>query len=403
MKCVVIQGDGMADEPLAELGGKTPLDHGRTPHLDHLASRGIFGLTRTIPRGLPPASEVGTLSVLGYDPTRHRCGGAALEAVSLGVGLGAEDVAFRANLVTLEAGEDGAELLRDFAGGHPSAAEARAMVADLQAAVGGGEFEFHATSSYRHLLVWRGGESRLRTVSPHDLADKPIARALPEGPRAEALRDLMARARAVLSTHPACAEKRARGERVPTAIWPWGPARRAALPTVPQRFAIEGSVVAGVDLACGLGMLAGLERVTVPGATGFFDTNYLGKAEGGLRALEERDFLFLHVEAPDEGGHMGDVQRKVEAIENLDAQVVGPLLEGLRRMGGEWRILVMPDHATPCATRTNSAEPVPFVVYVSADDAKARGVARGYSERDGRDYGIFIPEAHTLLERLVRR
>src|SRR5437870_1630754 len=308
MKYVVLQGDGMADEPIAELGGKTPLEYARIPNLDHMASRGILGLTRTIPRGFPPGSDVGTMSILGYDPARYHPGRSPIEAASMGVELGPDDVAFRCNLVTLETPEGGAEIMRDFAAGHPPTEEAAEIVRDLGRTLGREGLEFHPGVSYRHLLVWRGGEGGMRTKPPHDLSDKPVAGHFPEGPGAD-----------------------------------------------------------------------------------------------GLRALAERDFLFLHVEAPDEGGHMGDAQKKVEAIENVDAKVVGPLLEGLRAAGGEWRLLVMPDHPTPCALKTHTDDPVPFVVYISSDERKPRGLARGYNERDAREQGIFIPEAHTLLERLLRR
>jgi len=403
MKYVVLQGDGMADEPIAELNGKTPLDYARTPNLDHMASRGILGLTRTIPRGLPPGSDVGTMSILGYDPARYHTGRSPIEAASMGVPLGPNDVAFRCNLVTLETPGGGVEIMRDFAAGHPPTEEAAEIVHDLNRALGGEGLEFHPGVSYRHLLVWRNGEHRMRTTPPHDLSDKPVAGHFPEGPGSEVLRDLMERSRQFLAEHPRCQERLARGERVPTAIWLWGQGKRPEVPTLRERFGLDGSVIAAVDLVNGLGVLAGLTRIRVPGATGFLDTNFRGKAEYGLRALGERDFLFLHVEAPDEGGHMGDPQKKVEAIENVDEKVVGPLLEGLRACGDEWRMLVMPDHPTPCALKTHTDDPVPFVVYISADEQKPRGLSRGYNERDAREHGIFIPDAHTLLERLLRR
>jgi 2,3-bisphosphoglycerate-independent phosphoglycerate mutase len=342
------------------------------------------------------------MSALGYDPTRYHTGAAALEAVSLGVELGPEDVAFRCNLVTLETPAGGVEVMRDFAAGHPPCAEGRELVLELQRRLGREGLEFHAGIGYRHLLVWRRGEAGMRTVAPHELTDKPVGAAWPDGPGAEVLRDLMERSRACLADHALCQTRLARGERVPTAIWLWGPGQRIRLPSLRERFGIEGVVVAAVDVANGLGVLAGLRRVEVPGATGFFDTDFRGKAQAGLQALAERDFLFLHVAAPDEGGHMGDAARKIEAIERLDEQVVGPLLDGLRAMGAEWRMLILPDHATPCALKTHTGEPVPFAVYVARDEAKPRGVARGYNERDARDQGIFIPEAHTLIERLLR-
>jgi 2,3-bisphosphoglycerate-independent phosphoglycerate mutase len=403
VKYVVLQGDGMADEPIAELGGKTPLEYARTPNLDHMASRGILGLTRTIPRGLPPGSDVGTMSILGYDPARYHTGRSPIEAASMGVELGPEDIAFRCNLVTLETPEGGVEIMRDFAAGHPPTADAAAIVQDMNRALGSDGLEFHPGVSYRHLLVWRKGEHRMRTTPPHDLSDKPVAAHFPAGPGADVLLDLMARSRDFLAEHPLCRERRERGERVATSIWLWGQGKRPQLPTLRDRYGIEGSVIAAVDLVNGLGALAGLRRIQVPGATGFLDTNFLGKAEYGLRSLDDGDFLFLHVEAPDEGGHMGDPGKKVEAIENFDQKVVGPLLEGMRQRSDEWRILVMPDHPTPCALKTHTDDPVPFLVYVSTDEQKPRGLPRGYNERDAREHGIFIPEAHTLLDRLLRR
>ena len=243
----------------------------------------------------------------------------------------------------------------------------------------------------------------MRTTPPHDLSDKPVGGAFPQGSGAAVLSGLMERSRAFLAEHRVCRARLARGERAPTAIWLWGQGKRPNLPRLRDRYGIDGSVIAAVDLVNGLGVLAGLVRIAVPGATGFLDTNFRGKAEYGLRALETRDFLFLHVEAPDEGGHMGDPRKKVEAIENFDEKVVGTILEGLRAMGGEWRVLVMPDHPTPCALKTHTSDPVPFVVYVSRDEQKARGVARGYNEKDAREHGIFIPEAHTIMDRLLRR
>jgi 2,3-bisphosphoglycerate-independent phosphoglycerate mutase len=368
-----------------------------------MAARGILGLTRTIPRGLPPGSDVGTMSVLGYDPARYHTGRSPIEAASMGVELGPDDIAFRCNLVTLETPAGGVEIMRDFAAGHPPTPEAAEIVLDMNRALGREGLEFHPGVSYRHLLVWRKGESGMKTTPPHDLSDKPVAGHFPTGQGAEVLNDLIERSRAFLAEHRLCRERLARGERAANAIWLWGQGKRPKVPTLRDRYGVDGSVIAAVDLVNGLGVLAGLRRISVPGATGYLDTNFLGKAEYGLRALEERDFLFLHVEAPDEGGHLGDPQKKVEAIENFDQKVVGPILEGLRQRGGEWRMMVLPDHPTPCALKTHTDDPVPFVVYVSSDEQKSRALSRGYNERDAREQGIFIAEAYTLLERLLRR
>jgi 2,3-bisphosphoglycerate-independent phosphoglycerate mutase len=242
----------------------------------------------------------------------------------------------------------------------------------------------------------------MRTCPPYDLSTKPVAGSLPEGPGSDVLRDLMDGSRAVLANHPICQARLARGERAPTAIWLWGQGTKPTLPSLRDRFGLTGAVVAGVPLAMGLGMLAGLKRIVVPGATGCVDSDMRAKGEHALRALETGDFVFVHVEAPAECGCLGDAARKVEAIERLDAQVVTPVVAGLRERGEPWRMLVVPDHPTSCAARTHTAEPVPFIVAVSGDEGKTRTATRGFSERDARENGIFIPEAHALLERLLR-
>jgi 2,3-bisphosphoglycerate-independent phosphoglycerate mutase len=402
MKCAVVVGDGMADEPIAELGAKTPLEVARTPNLDRMAARGILGLTRTLPATALPSGDIASLAILGYDPARYRSGCAAFEAAGRGVSLGSSDVAFRLNLVTLERREDGTVVLADFAGGRPTTEEARTLIEDLVTALAGDGIELHAGLGYRHLLVWRGGEQSMRTTPPHAVIGQPVGPALPVGPGAERLRAVMDRAAEVLRTHPLCEARTMRGEPAPNAIWLWGHGTRRSLPPLRDRFGVEGAVVAAADLVRGLGKLAGLAVIDVPGATGQLDTNFRGKAERGLEALDRCDFLFLHVAAPDEGGHLGDAQQKIAAIERIDEDVLGPLLDGLRARGGEWRVMVMADHPTPCGRRTHTADPVPFAVYVAEHEAKTVTQKRAYHERDAREQGIFVPEAHTLLERLLR-
>ena len=402
MKCVVIVGAGMADEPIGELGGKTPLEVARTPNLDRMAARGILGLTRTMPEGAQPACELASLAILGYDPERFRTGCASFDAAGRGVALEPGDVAFRLSLVTLDRRSDGVLVMADFTGGRPSAQEVGILVRDIAAALAEDDMEVHVSAGYRHLLVWHGGEQGVRTTAPHAVADQPVATVLPQGPGAERLRAVMDRAADILRTHPVCEARRARGEGAPSAIWLWGQGTRRTLPPLRERFGVEGALVAAAAAVRGLGMLAGLTVVEVPGATGQIDTNFRGKAERGLLALDTSDFLFVHVAAPDEGGHLGDAQQKIAAIERLDEDVLGALLEGLRARGGEWRVMVLADHPTPCARRTHTSDPVPFAVYVAAHDAKTTAQKRGYSERDAREQGIFVPEAHTLLERLLR-
>ena len=402
MKYVIVQGDGMADRPLAELGGRTPLDAARTPNLDRMASRGILGMTATIPKGMPPGSDVGTMSVLGYDPRCYHTGPSAIEAAGMGVDLDADAVAFCCNLVTVE-GLQGEEVLADFSAGHIGSAEAARLIADLAARHGADDMQFHAGAAYRHLLVWRGGIADVCTTPPHDIAGKRIAGHLPTGDGCERLSTLMEDSRALFREHPVNAERRARGEREATQIWLWGPGRRPEVPSLKERFGLEGAVVAGVDLVKGLGTLAGLRCIAVPGATGYLDTDYGAKASHGLEALADPcDFLLLHVEAPDEAGHMGNVQEKIKAIEAIDEKIIGPLIDGLCRFG-DWRLMVLADHVTPCVLKTHSDEAVPFTVFASSDLSKRKGPPRRYTEVDAQAHGIFIPEGHTLLERFLRR
>jgi len=398
MKCVLVQADGLGDEPLAELNGKTPLEAAYTPHLDAMASRGILGLVRTIPHGVPASCEAGSLAVLGYDPARYRTGCAPLEAVAHGVTLGPGDVAFRLQLVTVELAEDGSEVLRDPTGGCPEAAEASAIVADLARALEGDGIEVWEGRGYRHGLVWRGGEVRMRTVPPHAIVGTPLAAALPVGPGAERLHGLMRVARDVLARQPACVARRAAGATAPNAVWLWGQGVAVRLPALRERFPVTGAIVAGGDLERGLGRLAGLDVLEAVAA----ESPGAAVVSVALAALETQDFVLVQLPDADEAGHQGDVAAKVAAIERLDAAVVGPLLDGLRQRGGAWRLAVVPDHPTPCALRTHTADPVPFVLYVAGDEEKAKGQKRAYHERDARELGIFIAEGYTLIERLLR-
>jgi 2,3-bisphosphoglycerate-independent phosphoglycerate mutase len=391
MKIVVVVGAGLADEPVGDLDGKTPLDRARTPHLDHIASRGIFGLTRTISRGAPVDRDGGLLAVLGYGPA-EQVGAGVLEAIGLGIPLGPDDVALRCDLVGLETTAEGRTVLRDPVAGMTDSEMGRTLAADLAPGVAGAGLTLHPGLGHRHVLVWRGGDDGVRTTAPYAMVGKPIDGCLPEGPGAEALRALIDGSRALLAEHPLCRALREQGGAAPGALWPWGPGRRPSLKPM-ARFGVAGAIVAGAPHAIGAGLLAGLTHEPSAGS----------EVERGLRALERHDLVVIHVEAPNTAALLGDAHRKIAAIERLDEEIVGPLLEGLRQRGGAWRLLVTSDHAAPSATRAPSAEPVPFAVYVSDDEQKQRGVERGFSERDARDQGIFIPEAHGVLERVCRQ
>lgn len=396
MKYLILQPDGVADWPIAELGDRTPLEYAQTPNMDYLASCGLLGMTCTIPPGCPPSSDVGTMSILGYDPRQYHTGRSPIEAASMGVELGPNDVAFRCNLVCIEDG-----VMRDFTAGHISTQEAGAIIRDLHRELGSEGFEFHPGVSYRHLLVWRDGKAAMSTTPPHDITDRPVLGYLPEGDGADALRRLMAVSREILAPHAVNRARRGRGEPAATSIWLWGQGKRPALPTLRQRFGIEGGVISAVDLVNGLGILAGLEVIKVPGVTGFLDTNYQGKASYCLRALREKDLVFVHVEATDETGHMGDVQKKIQAVEDFDSKIVAPILEGLRQIA-DWRLLMMPDHATPCAVKTHSADPVPFVVVEARDLRRGRN-GHAYGERAAAATGLVVAEAHMLLPQYLLR
>lgn len=387
----------MADYPLDSLGGKTPLEVAVTPNMDWLASHGIFGLTYTIPDGFPPGSDVGNMSILGYDPTLYHTGRSPLEAASMGVALGPEDIAFRCNLVTLRR-EKGDTVMEDFTAGHISSEEAAEIIRDLNRHLGGNGIEFYPGVSYRHLMVWRGGKERMKTTPPHDITDKGVNPYLPEGEGAELLRDLMERSETVLAQHRVNSKREERKERRATSIWLWGQGRAPKMPSLKERFGIDGGVISAVDIINGLGVYAGLKRIKVPGITGYFDTNYKGKAEYALRALEEKDFIFIHVEAPDEAGHMGDVEKKIKAIEDFDEKVVGTMLEGIDRWQG-WRLLLLPDHPTPIVLKTHVPDPVPFVLFSSAEKQEPKGL--GYNENDAKRTGIVVKKAFTLIEALI--
>lgn len=398
MKYVILQGDGMADYPIEGLGGKSPLEAAATPHMDWLASHGVFGLAHTIPDGFPPGSDVGNMSILGYDPALYHTGRSPLEAASMGVALGPEDIAFRCNLVTLKSDADGA-VMEDFTAGHISSEEAAEIVRDLNVHLGGDTIEFHPGVSYRHLMVWRGGEDGMATTPPHDITDQRVASYLPQGKGSERLQGLMDSSQTLLARHPINKKREEKGKRSATSIWLWGQGRAPTLPSLRERFGINGGVISAVDIINGLGVYAGLERIPVPGITGFFDTNYKGKGEYGLSALEEKDLVFIHVEAPDEAGHMGDVEKKIKAIEEFDEKVVGTLLSGMERWR-DWRLLLLPDHPTPIALKTHVAEPVPFVL-ASSGDKKEKHKGFGFNENDAKKTGIVVRQAFKLIEALI--
>ncbi|MGQ5711603.1 cofactor-independent phosphoglycerate mutase [Desulforudis sp. DRI-14] len=397
---VIVLGDGMADTPRPELGGLTPLQYAGTPHMDRVAASGVMGLVRTVPEGLPPGSDVANLSVMGYDPLRYYTGRSPLEAVSMGVELGAADIAFRCNLVTLSAGEPyRAKTMVDYSAGEISAEEARELIRAVDEQLGGDKIRFYPGISYRHLMVWADGPAGSRLTPPHDISGRLIADYLPDGDGREELRDLMYRSWEILSRHPVNLARVARGLRPANSIWFWGQGKKPLLPPFTETYGLSGAVISAVDLIKGIGICAGMEVIEVPGATGNIHTNFRGKALAALEALARGvDFVYVHVEAPDEAGHQGDTQLKVQAIEAVDRLVLGEILKGLEEYPS-YRVMVLPDHPTPISIRTHSSDPVPFAFAVDA--VAPGGAAKPYSEEAALAANLLLPNGMSLMRRFL--
>lgn len=392
MKYIVLLGDGMSDEPNAELGGKTPLEVAKTPNMDRLCKEGKTGLAVTVPAGYPPGSDVANLSVFGYNPADCYSGRSPLEAASMGVDLDPTDVAFRLNFVWLEA-HYGKLYMGDFSAGHITTEEAAQLIDTLQTELGGDEFNFYPGVSYRHLMVWKNGKDKLKFTPPHDISSQSIEDHLPQGEGAAALLDLTNSAQMLLNDHPVNNRRVAEKKLPANSVWFWGHGRKPQMQTYEQRFGLTGSVISAVDLIKGIGVNAGLDIIDVPGATGYLDTNYLGKAEYAIESLKSKDFVYVHVEAPDEAAHGGLLKEKIEAIESFDRDVVGTVLQQLDQIG-DCRILVTPDHPTPVERRTHTSDPVPFILFDSRQNQDSN--VEGYSEKEAASTGLKV-DGHDLL------
>ncbi|MEA3362503.1 MAG: cofactor-independent phosphoglycerate mutase [Thermodesulfobacteriota bacterium] len=396
MKYIILLGDGMSDEPIAELGGKTPMEAAKTPYMDRLSQTGKIGLAATVPEGYPPGSDVANLSVFGYDPADCYSGRSPLEAASMGVELGPEDVAFRMNFIWLEA-HYGKLYMGDFSAGHISTEEARQLVETLQEELGGDDFNFFPGVSYRHLMVWKNGKDQLTFTPPHDISTYSIEGHLPQGEGADTLLDLTNSAQMLLNSHPVNNQRVAEKQLPANSVWFWGHGRKPIMETYQQRYNLTGSVISAVDLIRGIGVNAGLNIIEVPGATGYLDTNYRGKAEYAINSLKESDFVYVHVEAPDEAGHGGLIKEKIEAIESFDRDVVGTIIENMAEIG-DCRILITPDHPTPVEKRTHTSDPVPYILFDSRHASDSQATA--YSEAEAKRCGEIVP-GHQLLSMLL--
>jgi 2,3-bisphosphoglycerate-independent phosphoglycerate mutase len=390
VKYCIIVPDGMADWPIAELGNKTPLEAARTPNMDFISLNGRLGLVHTIPAGMPPGSDVANLSVIGYDPRKSYTGRAPLEAASMGLAMAPEHWAFRCNLITVDG-----DLLADYCAGHISTKEADELVKFLQERLAPRFVTFHTGVSFRQIMIYAGPERMdAETTPPHDIMGQRFKDYLPHGNGAQLLQRLILGSREMLASHPVNTVRIDLKENPANMIWLWGQGQAPRLSKFADRYRKTGAVISAVDLVKGIGHCIGWDVIDVPGATGELDTNYAGKAQKAIEALQSHDLVFIHIEAPDSAGHDGDAKGKVQAIERVDAEIVGPLLEALKQFG-KFRILVMPDHLTPVAKRTHVAEPVPFAIYGEAVRSNRQFA---FTEANARESDLKIEQGHTLME-----
>ncbi len=355
MKTLVLLGDGMGDFPVEELGNRTPLQAAHAPTMRRIAAAGEVRMVSTVPEGLPPGSDVANMAILGYDAALNYTGRAPIEAAGADLPMGAEDVAFRCNLVTVQDG-----VMVDYSAGHISTEEAAELIEALQAGLGTEGLAFHVGVQYRHLLIWKGGAADAFCMPPHEISDRAVAEHLPDGAGAEAIQELMERSKAILAAHPVNQRRVAEGKAPATQIWLWGQGRSMQLDSYQALYGLKGGIVSAVDLLKGLAKLAGLEAPTVEGATGLIDTNYAGKVAAAQEILMREDFAYLHIEAPDECGHLGDAALKTEAIERFDAQVCAPMLAWLEERGEPYQVIVTMDHRTPVSLKGHCSDPVPM-------------------------------------------
>jgi 2,3-bisphosphoglycerate-independent phosphoglycerate mutase len=393
MKIAFLIGDGMGDFPVDSLGGKTPLQAATATHMRRIAAAGEVTMVRVAPPNMFPGSDVCNLALLGYNPSDNYTGRAPIEAAGAGIPLQPNDVAYRCNLVTVQD-----EIMRDHSSSHITDAEAFELVAALKPAIDRAGLCLHPGVSYRHLLVWQEGPVELTTEMPHEILDQPIAPHLPSGPRSDEVRALMDASRDILADHPVNQARIAAGKNPATQIWLWGQGRALSLVPYQERYGLTGGMITAVDLLRGLGVLAGLEIVNVEGATGFVDTNYEGKARAALEVLDRHDFVYVHLEAPDECGHQGDAALKTQAISDFDARIVGPIWQALEEKGEPYRLMVTMDHRTPVSTRGHSAEPTPIAVLDGPIGPVTEEAAFDESCNGGEAQG----QAHEVIDELLR-
>lgn len=398
MKYIVILGDGMADEPIEALGGKTPLEYAKTPAMDILAGKGEMGLAKTVPASMKPGSDVANLAVLGYDPQANYSGRSPLEALSVGVAMKDTDIVFRCNIVTVTEEEPYAEkTILDHSSGEISTEDADILMDAVREAFNNDQFRFYTGTSYRHITVWDQGHI-VELEPPHDHLGQKIGAFLP---KEQVLRDMMERSFDILNNHPLNVKRAAEGKNKANSIWFWGPGTKPALGSFKEKTGLDGAMISAVDLLKGIAVGAGMTVYEVEGANGSLDTNYEGKAQAALDALlkDGKDFAYIHVEGPDEMGHQGNLEHKVLSIEYLDRRLIGPVMEAMDASGEDYKMLIMPDHPTPISIRTHTSDPVPYLIY---DSTRQRKTIARYNEKEAASTGNFEPEGFRLMERFLK-
>lgn len=401
MKYAVVLCDGMADYPVPELDGKTPMEVADKPNMDYLAAHGEVGLVKTVADGLKPGSDVANLSVMGYAPAIYYSGRSPLEAASMGIDLAPTDVAMRCNLVTLSDEDDySAKTMVDYCADDISTAEAAELIKAVQEALGNDEFTFYPGISYRHCLVWHGGTTDIGTLTPpHDISGRVVGEYLDTHPMAAKLIEMMKKSVDILKDHPVNKARIAAGRKPATSIWLWGQGKKPQLDSFESKFGLKGSVVSAVDLIKGIGVCAEMKVCEVEGATGYIDTCFRKKAETAFNELEAgQDFVYIHFEAPDECGHRHEVANKVKSIEIIDKEVLGYLREKMDKFDN-YKIMILPDHPTPLVIKTHASDPVPYIIYEKSAD-KDNGIAT-VNENTAKETGIYIEEGHTLMNRFL--
>ena len=400
MKYIVILCDGMADEPLEGLGGKTPLEAAQTKNMDRLAEKAEIGMVCTVPEDMAPGSDTANLSVIGYDPKKYYSGRSPLEALSIGAEMDEKDVSFRCNLVTLTEEQDRyeARVSLDHSSGEISTKEAADLLEALREGLKREGYTFYAGTSYRHLLIQKEGKV-VDLTAPHDILTKRIGEYLPEDP---VLRDMVVRSYDILKDHPINVRRRKEGKNPANSAWFWGAGTRPALTSFEEKNGVKGAMISAVDLLKGIAVGAGMHNVIVEGANGGLHTNYAGKAHAAVKALTEDgyDFVYVHIEAADEMGHQGSAEDKIRAIEYIDDQVIGPVAEALRAAGADFRMLILPDHPTPVRVRTHTADPVPYLLYDSTRPAEGCST---YCEKTGQESGRLLEEGYRLIDYLLEK